>query len=177
MQSRIIGAWALIIVGSIILLHQVGLFDLNRGSFIALISTLGGIFLLIRGWNHPDYKGVLAGTFFTLFGISLFLMKYNYFPIHDTFAIGIIFINLGIANLVYFILHKGKISNIIFTIIFLLCGAPFIASYYYYISMWEIRDIFSTYWPILLILLGVGLLSEGLLKYFRKNDQENGKAA
>ena len=102
-------------------------------------------------------------------------MRLNYFPINDVFALGIIFIDLGIANLVYFIIKKARLSNLVFAIIFILIGSPLIAYQYYYISMWEIRDIFSTYWPLLIILVGVGLLGEGLLKYFRKNNQETSK--
>ena len=175
MQSRVAGAWALIFIGSLILFHQLNFFNLNTANIVALIFTIGGIVFFIRGWNHPEYKGIFSGTFFTILGLSLFLMRLNYFPINDVFALGIIFIDLGIANLVYFIIKKARLSNLVFAIIFILIGSPLIAYQYYYISMWEIRDIFSTYWPLLIILVGVGLLGEGLLKYFRKNNQETSK--
>lgn len=175
MESRVAVAWILIAIGSIILLHQIDIFNLNIANIIALVSLAGGIVLLMRGWKHPKYKGIFGGIFFTLLGISLFLMQYNYFPVTDSFALGIILIDLGIAHLVYFIFTKTKISNLIFGIIFILLGSPLIAYEFYYISLWEIRDIFSTYWPILIILIGVGLLSEGLLKLFRKKDHEIGK--
>ena len=170
MERRVAVAWILIAIGSIILLHQIDILDLNTANMIALVSLAGGIILLMRGWKHPNYKGIFGGIFFTILGISLFLMQYNYFPVSDSFALGIIFIDLGIANLVYFILRKIKISNLIFGIIFILIGSPLIAYEFYYISFWEIRDIFSTYWPILLILIGIGLLGEGLLKYFKRKN-------
>ena len=172
MENRVAVAWVLIILGSIILLHQIDIFNLNTANIVALISLAGGVILLMRGWKHPEYRGIFGGIFFTILGISLFLMQYNYFPASDSFAIGIIFIDLGIAHLVYFIFRKTKLSNLIFGIIFILIGSPMIAYEFYYISFWEIRDIFSTYWPILLILIGVGLLGEGLLKHFRNNNQE-----
>lgn len=175
MQSRITGAWALITIGSLILLHQLNVVTLDTANILALISTIGGIILFTRGWNNPEYKGIFGGTFFILIGISLFLMKYNIFPTYDSFAIGLIFIDLGVANLVYYAFRKNKISNLITAIIFILIGSPLIAYEYYYISMWEIQDIFSTYWPILIILVGVGLLGEGLFKNFRKNNREISK--
>lgn len=172
MQSRIAGAWALIIIGLVILFHQLDLLDLNRATIIATISMAGGVILLIKGLNNPEYKGIFGGVFFILFGLSLYFMRFNILPIHDYFAIGLILINLGVANLVYFLFRKTKISNLVFGIIFTLTGIPFVASYYYYIPSWEIRDIFSTYWPILLILFGIGLLAEGLLRHYRNNDRE-----
>ncbi len=175
MENRVAAAWILIAIGSIILLHQIDIFNLSAANIIALVSLVGGIILLMRGWKHPEYKGIFGGIFFTLLGISLFLMQYNYFPVTDSFALGIIFIDLGIAHLVYFIFRKIQISRLIFGIIFIVIGCPLIAYEFYYISFWEIRDIFSTYWPLLLILLGVGLLSEGLLKHFRRKNHEISK--
>ncbi|MEJ2053702.1 MAG: DUF5668 domain-containing protein [Calditrichaceae bacterium] len=177
MQSRIAGAWALIIAGSIIFLNQLDLFDLNRATIISILCITGGIYLLIKGFNHPAYKGIFGGTFFTIFGASLFLMKIDYLPINDSFALGLILADLGIANLLYFMMSRTKISNLVFGLIFILTAIPFLASYFYYIPSWEIEDIFSTYWPILLILLGIGLLAESLLKYFRKNNQETRNTA
>lgn len=176
MENRVIVAWVLIALGSIILLHQLDFFSLNTGNIIALISLAGGVILLSRGWKHPEHKGIFGGTFFILLGLSLFLMEFHFFPISDIFALGLIFIDLGIAHLLIFIFKKTKISNLIFGIIFILIGSPLIAYEYYYISRWEIQDIFSTYWPILIILVGVGLLGEGLFRYFRKNNNKLSKS-
>ena len=135
-------------------MHQIDIFNLNTANIVALISLAGGVILLMRGWKHPEYRGIFGGIFFTILGISLFLMQYNYFPASDSFAI-------------YAPILVPTVTFIIFGIIFILIGSPMIAYEFYYISFWEIRDIFSTYWPILLILIGVGLLGEGLLKHFR----------
>ena len=172
MENRVVIAWILIALGSIILLHQIDLFNLNTPNIIALISLAWGSVLLVRGWNHPIHKGIFGGTFFILLSLSIFLMQFNYFPLNDVFAMGIIFINLGIAHLVYFAVRKTKVSNLIFAIVFILIGIPLIAYEYYYISFWEIQDIFSTYWPILLILIGVGFLGEGLIRHFKRRDNE-----
>ncbi|MEJ2545549.1 MAG: DUF5668 domain-containing protein [Calditrichaceae bacterium] len=172
MENRVIVAWILIALGSIILLNQIDLFNLNTPNIIALISLAWGSILLLRGWKHSVHKGIFGGTFFILLSMSIFLMQFNYFPINDVFAVGIIFVNLGIAHLVYFAVRRAKVSNLIFAIIFILIGTPLIAYEYYYISFWEVQDIFSTYWPILLILAGVGLLAEGLMKYYKRNNRE-----
>jgi len=175
MENRVAVAWILIVIGSIILFHQTELIQLNTANIISLLSMGWGIILLLRGWKHPDHKGIFGGTFFTILGISIFLMHYEYFPIADLFALGIILIDLGIAHLVYFAFVKSKISNLVFAVIFILTGLPFMAYEYYYISVWEIRDIFSTFWPILLILVGVGFLGEGLIRHFKKDDHKISK--
>ena len=127
MQSRVAGAWALIAIGSIVLLHQMNFVVLDTANILALISVTGGTILFTRGWNNPNYKGIFGGTFFVLLGLSLFLMKYNFFPINDAFAIGIIFIDLGIANLVYFAFRKNKISNLITAVVFILICSLLVA--------------------------------------------------
>ncbi|MBN1406555.1 MAG: hypothetical protein JW956_02125 [Calditrichaceae bacterium] len=175
MENRVIVAWVLIAMGSIILLHQIDLFNLNTPNSVTLISLAWGMVLLVRGWNHPTHKGIFGGTFFVLLSITIFLMQFNYFPLDDLFALGSLFISIGIAHLVYFAFQKTKVSNLIFAIVFILIGIPLIAHEYYYISFWEMQDIFSTYWPILLILIGVGFLGEGLIKNYKKRNNELSK--
>ena len=177
MNGRIIAAWTLIVIGSIILLHQMDLVYLDRPNILSVIFLGIGLFLSIKGFNHPKKSGILSGSFFILFGLAVIMMRMNFIPLNDSIGFGIVFLSLGMANFIYFAFRPKKATNIIFGIIFLIIGAPFVLSYYYYIPYWEIEDFFRTYWPVLLILVGLGLLAEGIIKNIKKNSKDITKTA
>jgi hypothetical protein len=85
-------------------------------------------------------------------------------PADDTFGIGAIALNLAIANLVYYGFTRKNMANISAALIFTIIGSAFMAVAYDLISPWRAADIFSVYWPVLLIIGGFFLLIDGLLK-------------
>lgn len=168
MSSKFI-AWVLIIVGSVLLLNQLDLFYLNRANLIIMFSAAIGFILLKKGIDHPQRKGILGGTFFTGISLTLVAMKYSYFPMTDSFGLGIILMNLALANLVYFVLLPQKTFNLIVGLIFAAIGSPFLLFHYEFLSRWELGNMISTYWPTLLILIGIGFLVDALIKRNRNN--------
>lgn len=155
-------AWVLIIIGVLLLLNQLGLFAPNRPNVIMLISFFLGIMLINKGINHPQRHGILGGSFFILLGLTLFLMKKGVFAIDDTLGSGLLLIDLGLANLIFFLFRNDKLSNLAWGLIFLTTGTPFIIVYTNLIPLWVLEDIIRTYWPVVLILFGLGLLGESL---------------
>ena len=177
MNGRIITAWSLIIIGSLILLHQLDLIYMNRPNVLSIVFLALGLILFSKGWSHTEHKGILSGSFFILFGLAIIFMRMNFIPLNDAVGFGILFMCLGLANFIYFAFRPKKANNIVFGLIYLIVGSPFILSYYYYIPYWEIENLFSTYWPVLLILVGFGLLTEGIVKNLKKNKDNLTKTA
>ena len=155
-------AWALIIIGVLLLLNQIGLFEPNRPNLIMLVSFFLGIMLLYKGINHPERHGILGGSFFILLSLTLFLMKKGVFAMDDTLGTGLLLIDLGLANLIFFLFRTDKLSNLTWGLIFLTTAAPFIIVYADWVPLWVLEDIIRTYWPVVLILFGLGLLGESI---------------
>ena len=155
-------AWALIVLGVLLLLNQVGLFEPSRPNIIMMGSLFLGLILLNKGRHHPQRHGILGGSFFVLFALTLFLMKRGLFAVDDTLGSGLLLIDLGLANIIYFISKPEKLSNLTWGLIFAAAGTPFVLIYMKLVPLWLLEDIIVTYWPVLLILFGLGLLGESL---------------
>ncbi len=161
-------ASVLIAFGLFLILNQFNVIYFSRLNIFITVSTFFGIVLLNKGFSHPMKKGILGGSFFMLFAVILVLMHFDFLPINDQIGTGLIFILLGLANIIYFLAYPKKTANIIFAILFLLFGLPFLLTHYDILSSWMIKDYFMTYWPVLLILIGLGLLIDGMLKRKQK---------
>jgi hypothetical protein len=157
-------AYMLILIGTVLLLYQFDVIEFSRFEIITAASIFLGIVWLRKSMIHPAHKGVLGGTFWTLFGISLLLMRNYVLPMNDTFGFGLVFLLLAVANLASFIFSQKSMTNISFTLLFTLIGSGFFAVHYGVIKGWEMADIFIIYWPLLLVVGGIFLVIEGLMR-------------
>lgn len=157
-------AYMLIIAGVALLLYQFDIIGFTRFEIITAASLFLGILWFRKGMMHPQRSGILGGTFFTLLGVSLLLMKQYILPMEDSFGFGLVFVLLAIANLTAFVLAGRKADNIFAALIFLLAGGVFLSVYFDLISGWRMADLVSVFWPVLLIILGIFLVIEGFIK-------------
>jgi len=161
MHRSNITAWVFILLGLLLLLNQFDILFFNRFNVALLGSILLGALLLNKGLHHPFRKGILGGSFFLLFALILILMKLGYIPINDLLGSGLVLIMLGLANIIYFFSFHQRVANIVFALLFSLLGLPFILGYYETLPGWMLEDYFFTYWPVVLILVGAGILLGG----------------
>lgn len=158
-------AYALILIGVVLLLHQLEIIYFSRSFFVVFGSLLLGVLWFKKGLIHPEHKGILGGTFWILTGITLFLMTQHMIPAADTFGAGIVLLNLGIANVVCYVFSRRNISNLTAALIFALPGIMLVGVYYHWISAWRAADLFFVYWPVLLIIGGIYLIFQGILRH------------
>jgi len=157
-------AWILIIIGIILLLNQFDFPWMTRSNVIIASVFLLGIFLIRKSISHPKKSGLLGGLFFTMAGLMLFFMKVEFIPQDDFLGFGIVLISLSVANFVYYIFTRIKISNVIFAVLFLFLGLPFLMAHYEYWPDWQMMEYFRNFWPVLLIIFGGILLIDSLIK-------------
>ncbi len=169
MKSHTIAGWALILLGAILLINQFEWLEFDRFFVVLLISIVLAALYFQRAQIHPRKKGIIGGSFFTLFAILIILMKIGVFPISDSFGFGMLAIALGISNLIYYLMTRIRLGNAVAGLIFILLGLPPVFSYYGYFSAWDLADLYSTYWPLLLILIGGGILIDQSRKRARKS--------
>ena len=155
---------SLIIIGSLLLLNQFDLISFTRPYIFIYGFTFLAIALIRKAYLNPSRKGLLGGSFFIFLASAMVLIDLGYLPVYDHFVFPVLLISLGLSNIIYYIFTLKTFSNVTFGLIFIAAGIPFLVMHYGKISYWEIADLFSTYWPVLLITVGFGFLIEGMLK-------------
>ncbi len=164
MDRRKLAAWALILFGVILLGMQVNIIDPSRSTIVILLSAFLGIMLFTKGINHSKHKGILGGSFFLLISITLLLMNNNILPTDDQLGVAYILFDLAAANFIYYLFQKEFLSNIISGFIFVLIGLVIIIDYYKVLPLWFAIDLLQTYWPVILIIIGIIILYRASLK-------------
>jgi len=168
MDKRKIMAWALIIAGFALILMQLGIVMPSRSTIVILISAFIGVMFFLRGLRHEKHKGILGGTFFLLLAITLLFMRIGVFPSDDQLGVALIILDLAAANFIYYLFQREYISNIISGFVFLVVGAIVFIDYYNVLPLWLTVDLIQTYWPVILIVIGLILLSKATLNNKKK---------
>jgi hypothetical protein len=164
MDRRKLAAWALILFGVILLSMQLDIITPSRSTLVILVSAFLGIMLFTKGINHPKHKGILGGSFFVLLSATLLFMKIDIFPSDDQLGVAFILFDLAAANFIYYLFQKEFMSNIISGFVFIAIGLIIIIDYYDVIPMWFAIDLLQTYWPVILIIIGVIILTKASVK-------------
>ncbi len=155
---------ALIVSGVLLLLNQFGLLFLSRALWIITFSLLIGSLLIFKAAGSEKKEGLASGSFFILFAGILILMKFGYIPIDDKLGFGLTALAFGFSEIMAYLVARRSFMSFVFGFIALLVAAPVLSSYYHLWTIWHMYDIISTYWPILLVALGVGFLVDGYQK-------------
>ncbi len=170
-NQRIIGG-ILILTGALILAHQLNWFDLSSHHIIGILSILIGLSFYRKASFNPERKGALGGTFFLIFGLALLFLNVPRGIYARALLVGLIFVSLAVANLVYFVVSNWKKNlNLFMFFFFMAIGIPILLVYYQVWDVWQFREIAETYWPIILIILGLIILFDSLWQK-RKNFPE-----
>ena len=166
MQKQYWTAISLITIGVLLLFYQMDLVDFSKSDIISYGSVILGIFLLLKSVNRPDKRGILGGVFFTGFGITMVLMREYILPRDDQFGFAAFFLALALANFVYMIFREEKTTNLVWGIIFGLIGGLLLWAYLGYYPSWYVYELIETYWPVILIMIGAGIIVKA---YYRKH--------
>ncbi len=158
-------AWLLIGAGVVLLLNHFNLLDSNRVTTALFLSAFLIFVFVNRARQNPHRKGIIGAVFFTAFFMILLFMKMGWLPVDDRLGSGLLLVSLGFANLVYFLITKRKFSNFVYAIIFIVIGIPFIIGYYRWMDLWELENLYTVYWPVILIIVGLALLIDGYVKH------------
>lgn len=146
----------LIGLGLILLIHKLNLFYLDWMRTYPIIFMLIGLTLFVSAILNKNRSAVFWGTIFFLFGFLFFLRNFDfieYYYIHDIWPV--FFIIFGIAFIVLFIVKPQDWGVLIPGALFLFLGISFLLRNFHY---WRVQEIIERYWPLLLILIGIGVI-------------------
>ena len=161
-KTSLLPGFFLIGLGLLLLIHKLDLFYFGWPRTYPLIFILVGLTLFISATLKRNGSAVFWGTIFSLFGLFFFLRNFHfieYYYIHEIWPI--FFMILGIAFFILFIVKPQDWGVLIPGSIFLFLGVIFLARNFHY---WRALELIQRYWPLLLIVIGVGVILCSLKK-------------
>jgi hypothetical protein len=163
MDKRKISAWSLIVFGAIFLSMQLNIITPSKLTTVIFVSIFIGGLLFYKGLNHKKNKGIIGGSFFLMLAFTLSLLKLEIIPTDDQLIIALIIFDHAAANFIYYLFQREYMSNIVFGFISLFIGSVLLIDYYEVIPMWLTVDLLQTYWPVILIAIGILILTKSAI--------------
>ena len=167
MKKQYWPAITLIVIGVLLILYQTDLLDFSTADLVSYGFVLIGVVFTLKSINRSDRRGILGAVFFTLFGITMILMREHFLPRDDEFGFSAFFVALALGNFAYLPFKKDKTTNLIGGIVFAVIGALMLWAYYGYYPSWYIYEQLWLYWPVILIIFGTLLIVRA---YMRRRD-------
>jgi len=152
----------LIILGGILLIHQLDIFYFSWSQIYPVIFLLLGLYLYASLFTRKSAGAVFWGTVFFLLGLFFSLRNYDiidYYYMYDLWPI--LLLIFGIAFIALFILKPEDWGVLIPAGILLFFGSVFLLRN---LHLWQAQEIIEQYWPIILILIGLGIISKNIKK-------------
>jgi hypothetical protein len=170
MKKQYWPAITLIVIGVLLILYQTDLLDFSTADLVSYGFVLIGVVFTLKSINRSDRRGILGAVFFTLFGITMILMREYILPRDDEFGFSAFFVALALGNFAYLPFKKDKTTNLIGGIVFAVIGALMLWAYYGYYPSWYIYEQLWLYWPVILIVFGTVMIVRA---YIRRRDEKN----
>jgi hypothetical protein len=148
----------LIIIGALLLVHKLTPYSFGWYEIYPLILIALGALIFVSVIGKRDKGAVFFGTIFFLLGLFFFLRNYDIIPYYYMREVWPTFlIILGLAFGSIFITKPSDWGVLIPAGIFLFLGVVFLLRKLHVIY-WDIGDIIADYWPVILIIIGGGII-------------------
>ncbi|MBI3765685.1 MAG: hypothetical protein HY277_04180, partial [Ignavibacteriales bacterium] len=152
---------ALIVMGGALLLDRLHIIDVEFSTiFWSLIMVLG-LITAAQGFSQSRRGKVFWGTVWFLFGLFFFLRSLDSIEIHRHMFVPATLLIVGAGFLMMFIQNVRDWYYLIPATILCGIGGLFILADYGYLYRWEVWEAVHLYWPIALILVGIGIILRG----------------
>ncbi len=160
----------LIVLGIALLLERLDLIDIGFGRILwASLALIGG-WLVIRSFLYDERGKAFWGTVLFLASIYFLLRDFGVVAFYGRTIVPAALLVLGLAFLMLYVQNPRTWQVLIPAVILGGLGTVFILVDIGYLYRWDVRHVVRTYWPTILILIGVSLL-------FRRRDRQLSKSA
>lgn len=158
---RFRGSWfgiALVIIGAALLLDRFDLVQFDFSTIFWPLVMLLGLVAAGRGFSLNKRGKIFWGTIWFLYGLFFYLRSADFVDVPSRMLMASSFLIFGVA---FFMIFLNNIQDWVYLIpatILSALGVLLILARYDLISYWELRESIHLYWPIALILFGVGMI-------------------
>lgn len=149
---------ALILLGTGLLLDRLGYLNFGWDKIFSVGLMLFGAGLTWRAFMFDERGKVFFATMSFLFGLLLFLTSTHLVIDSPALVLPSVLLIIGFSFIMIFVLDTHEWGVLIPGIILTALGGTFMLSRLGYVQVREIIDAGEIYWPLLLILIGAGML-------------------
>lgn len=157
-QRGLVFGIVLIALGVVLLLNRLDVFFVQWDSLAWVAGLCLGGFLVVDGFVRGRRARVYWGGVLFFFSLYWVLTRLDVIHHHGFFVTPVILLSFGLS---FFLLYASdtKEYGLLFPAVLLTgVGAIMILWWLEYIEWYEVRCYVRTYWPLLLIIWGAGLL-------------------
>lgn len=148
----------LIILGSILLLDKLHVVDFGWGRIVWAGVSIYGIFQTVQGFVRGSRGAIFFGTVAFLYGVFFLLRTFDVVEFRSNVFLASTLLIVGAGFVMMYLSNFQDWFLLIPAVVFIGLGIVFVLAEIEYLDFRDIRWIIRRYWPVLLILLGVGLL-------------------
>ncbi len=160
-QGRTRISWfglVLILIGLLLLFDRLRIVRIESQIILWSGLILLGFISVMRGFSDNRPGRVFWGTFIFLFALFFLLRSMDLMDIHAHMLPPALFLMVGISFLMLFLHTPKEWGLLIPAVAFGALGVVLIMVEYGYLYEWDVWDFIRTWWPLILILLGVSVV-------------------
>jgi hypothetical protein len=148
----------LIVLGSLMLLDRLDVVYLGWGRILWLVGAAAGAAFAVEGFVTKRQARVFWGSFL-FYASALFLARlWRLIDFWGIPWVAFLSLALGLAFFMLFVYDPRNVGILIPALIFGGFGATVFLVEWDYLDWWDVRYYIRNYWPVLLILLGFGII-------------------
>ncbi|GJQ20747.1 MAG: hypothetical protein HBSIN02_11020 [Bacteroidia bacterium] len=147
-----------VILGSSLLLDRLDVVMVRWDKFFWVAGLATGGFLVADGYTHVRRGRIYWGSVLLFFGAYQTLLRFDVIERYGIHTVPALFVVFGLAFLVLYLRFPSEWPLLIPFFILSGSGATFLLWWWEIVEWFEIRMFVRTYWPALLILIGIAML-------------------
>lgn len=148
----------LLVVGAALLLEKLEVIEFGWSRILWAAVALLGAAIVIRAFVQDGRGRIFWGTVLFLYGLYFFMRSLHLVEGQFTVFMPASMTILGFAFLMLFVSDPKDWHLLIPSVILLGFGGAFMLTEVGYIRRWEMWDTVRTWWPLILVLVGLSLI-------------------
>lgn len=147
-----------IILGAALLLDRLDIMIFRWDKLFWIAATVTGAFLTGDGFIRRKRGRLFWGSLLLFFSVFQILTRFGVIDRYGFYTLPALFIAFGLAFVSLYAIEPREVTLLIPA--FLLCGAGTVSLLWWWeiVDMYEVRSIIRTYWPLVLVAIGVSVM-------------------
>ncbi|MBI4429677.1 MAG: hypothetical protein HY562_11225 [Ignavibacteriales bacterium] len=146
-----------IVLGLALFLDRLNVVTFGSGRFVWTAVAAFGAVLIVLAFVRRNRKSLFWGNLLLFFGGCVALYHWHVIPRGDFYILPLFSIALGLSFFTSYLYNPGNFVILVPATIFTGFGVVFYLWWWEYIDWFDLRSFARTYWPLLLIALGLGM--------------------
>ncbi len=148
----------LILLGAGLLLSRLNFVPWCWSDAVWVAVAAFGLALIVRAVFQPTRKSVFLGAFLFLLGLMILAHKWHWMDSVPLQLPADILLVIGGSFQIQYFFEPRRVGLLAGVVFFGGLGALYYLWWLDVIHMWDVRMYVKTYWPVLVILVGVGVM-------------------